>query len=201
MRLKTGYSQAQLSQISCINLRSLQDYEQGHKSVASAKGETLYRLSKALGYSMEEIILEYLEKEGKGDESRIAAYAKAYEDALNKKKNREVHFPVIVSDNKVDMSRIYPTRQKMVKNVIDLIRKDKRLSTVLLFGSSITMRCHKKSDLDFAVGLKTCTDSDKNEISENIQQLCEWGADILWLDRINSSDRIYNDIMNGLVIL
>lgn len=49
MREKAGLKQAELAQISGVNLRSLQDYEQGHKSLYSAKGETLLRMSITLG--------------------------------------------------------------------------------------------------------------------------------------------------------
>ena len=51
-REKLGYTQRELASQSGINYRSLQDYEQGHKRLASATGETLMRLSMALGLSL-----------------------------------------------------------------------------------------------------------------------------------------------------
>lgn len=60
IRKARGFSRKELAERSGINLRSLQDYEQGHKNISSAKGETLYRLSLALGCRMEELLDENL---------------------------------------------------------------------------------------------------------------------------------------------
>lgn len=54
-REQLGYTQKELADRSGINYRSLQDYEQGHKRLASANGETLLRLSMALGCSVEQL--------------------------------------------------------------------------------------------------------------------------------------------------
>ncbi len=56
LREACGLSRKELAERSGVNLRSLQDYEQGHKCIASMKGETLYRLSISLGCRMEDIL-------------------------------------------------------------------------------------------------------------------------------------------------
>ena len=43
--------------MSGVNFRSLQDYEQGHKKLASANGDILLRLSTVLGCSVEELLI------------------------------------------------------------------------------------------------------------------------------------------------
>ena len=53
-----GLSQRELAALTGINYRSLQDYEQGHKRLASANGETLLRLSLALGCTIPELLLQ-----------------------------------------------------------------------------------------------------------------------------------------------
>lgn len=58
LREEQGLTQKELSELSGINLRSLQDYEQGHKNLASAKGSTLLQLSRSLKCTMEQLILE-----------------------------------------------------------------------------------------------------------------------------------------------
>lgn len=204
MRENAGLSQSELAKISGVNLRSLQDYEQGHKSLLSAKGETLLRLSKALGYSVEDILrdisIEVEPKETESDALRIQRLL-AYENRMQARKSVRVHFPVIVADESVDMSCVYPTKQEIVKRVIDEMRTDNRVSSLRLFGSSISMACHKESDVDFAVGVRNATLSDRNEISEKIQDASNWGADIVWLDHLSESDRVYRDIMKGLVLI
>ena len=59
LREKKGYTRRELSNKTGINLRSLQDYEQGHKSVTSMKSDTLFRLSLVLDCSMEDILISY----------------------------------------------------------------------------------------------------------------------------------------------
>lgn len=204
MRINAGYSQKELSEISGINLRSLQDYEQGHKLISSAKGETLLKLSNVLGYSINDILNNCcgetqieLDNPLNDVESRI----RLYQNALMRRKNTIVHFPIIVPDESVDMSRIYPTKQRSIKNIITALKNDSRLSSIRLFGSSINMSCNQNSDIDLAVGINELSNETRNDISEKIQIACNWDADILWLDHLSKKDRIYNDIMKGLILI
>ena len=63
MNLKTlrelkGISRKELADRSGISFRSIQDYEQEHKELRSAKAETLHRLAEILDCSMEDLISE-----------------------------------------------------------------------------------------------------------------------------------------------
>ena len=60
LRESKNMSQSEVARLSGINYRSYQDYEQGHKDLAKAKGEVLYRLSLTLGCSIEELISDYV---------------------------------------------------------------------------------------------------------------------------------------------
>lgn len=51
-----GMSQKELSDRSGVNIRLIQDYEQGHKSINNAKAITVYKLSEALGCNVWEIL-------------------------------------------------------------------------------------------------------------------------------------------------
>ena len=55
-RSQLHLTQRELSRMSGINFRSLQDYEQGHKKLASASGDILLRLSTVLGCSTEALL-------------------------------------------------------------------------------------------------------------------------------------------------
>ena len=46
----------ELAQKACINFRTPQDYEQGHKKPSSASGDILLRLSTVLGCFAEELL-------------------------------------------------------------------------------------------------------------------------------------------------
>lgn len=56
-RKKKGLTQEALAEQVGVNYRSLQDYEQGHKKLSSANGDTLLRLATALGCSIEELLV------------------------------------------------------------------------------------------------------------------------------------------------
>ena len=57
-RLRDAYgcSQQELSRLSGVSLRSIQMYEQRRKDINKAQAETLLRLSKVLGCSMEQLM-------------------------------------------------------------------------------------------------------------------------------------------------
>ena len=57
-RLRTAYgcSQAELSERSGVSLRSIQMYEQRNKNINKASADTVYRLAKTLGCTMEDLM-------------------------------------------------------------------------------------------------------------------------------------------------
>jgi len=61
IRKRNNLTQKELSQKSGVNFRSLQDYEQGHKKLASANGDILLRLATVLGCATEDLILDDFE--------------------------------------------------------------------------------------------------------------------------------------------
>lgn len=197
-----GMSQRKFALQNDINYRTLQDYEQGRKPVESIKGDVLLRISRGLGCSIEDILLE--------DNSKLKR-----EEVYNRLDNyyaglKELHlygkyyrFPVIVNNEYVDMSRVHPLKQKVIARLGEKLSDDINIATIMLFGSSITMQCNLQSDIDLAVRLKDSEASTdiKNSVSEKIQDICEWKADIIWYDRISKSDRIYHDICKGVQIV
>ena len=56
IRMAYGCTQAELAKKSGVSLRSIQMYEQRNKDINKANADTLYRISKVLGCSMEDLI-------------------------------------------------------------------------------------------------------------------------------------------------
>ena len=56
IRMAYGCTQAELARKSDVSLRSIQMYEQRNKDINKANAETLYRIAKVLGCSMEDLI-------------------------------------------------------------------------------------------------------------------------------------------------
>lgn len=58
IRTTKGYSQKHLAELSGVNLRSIQMYEQRRKNINKSQSESLHRLAKVLGCTMEELLEE-----------------------------------------------------------------------------------------------------------------------------------------------
>lgn len=56
IRTAYGFTQAKLAERSGVSLRSIQMYEQRNKNINKASADTMYRLAKVLGCTMEDLI-------------------------------------------------------------------------------------------------------------------------------------------------
>lgn len=56
IRTAYGFTQAELEERSGVSLRSIQMYEQRNKNINKASADSMYRLAKALGCTMEDLI-------------------------------------------------------------------------------------------------------------------------------------------------
>lgn len=201
-REQLGLSQRQFAQIYGINFRTLQDYEQGRKPVESIKGDVLLRISKGLGCSIEDILIEDSNNRNvTNKDNHLAEYYRRIQDISLYGKYYK--FPIIVDNKNIDMSRIHPLKQKVVSRINDELMYDTGIASIMLFGSSVMMRCNQNSDIDLAIRLQDdfVNEGTKNTVSEKIQEVCDWNADILWFDRISRDDRIYHDICKGVQIV
>ncbi len=103
----------------------------------------------------------------------------------------------------VRLERVFPTKQRIVKKIHDYFKDDDRLVCIVLFGSAVTISCNMSSDVDLLVRLSdnNIDNETKNDISERLQEFCDWKADIIWYDRITPKERIYNNILKGVQIV
>lgn len=56
IRESKGLSQSKLAEVSGVNLRTLQYYEQGYKDINKAQGITLLKISQALDCTIEDLL-------------------------------------------------------------------------------------------------------------------------------------------------
>lgn len=56
IRQARHFSQSKLSELSGVNLRTLQDYEQGQKSLNGARAETVLKIAQALNCTVEDLL-------------------------------------------------------------------------------------------------------------------------------------------------
>lgn len=117
--------------------------------------------------------------------------------------NLRCEFPVLLQIPGVETERIHQLQQKKVFRICEILRDDERVLTVVLFGSSVNLRCNQYSDIDVAVRLReefVCNEV-KNDVSEKIQLACDWNADILWYDRIQNNSRFLENVLKGVQII
>lgn len=55
-RTKAGLSQSKLAELSGVNVRMIQHYEQGAKDINKAQADTILTLAKALNCNMEDLL-------------------------------------------------------------------------------------------------------------------------------------------------
>lgn len=91
-REELGYSQSQLAELAGINYRTLQDYEQGRKPLASIRGDYLIKLSSALGCSMEELFIER-EPNPNYQKKTVKKYLSLIDASLDTKHSRIINTP------------------------------------------------------------------------------------------------------------
>lgn len=134
IRNKSGLSQSAFADRHNIPLRTLQQWEQGRRNPPSY------------------VIANIIEKE------KTMSLVRNYK--IVSKKN----FKICITDPYENCNKIYPIQQMRIKNILDQVSQDKDISKVIVFGSSVTNRCHIDSDLDLFLEI----DKNKNIIFSNI---------------------------------
>ena len=97
---------------------------------------------------------------------------------------------------------IHPLKQKMINELFQLFTNIPAISKVILFGSSINIRCKSNSDIDLAILLNEndFNNDTKNQVSELIQEKSDYCCDIIWLNDISKKTKLYENIKMGLTI-
>lgn len=109
-------------------------------------------------------------------------------------------FPLIVKSDFKEIKRIHPQKQLQVNQIYTELKDNLLVQKIIVFGSTISIKCGIYSDLDLAVKLTQNTLSAKNIISEKIGQITEWNYDIIWLNDIVSTEPIIKKIKNGVTL-
>ena len=116
-------------------------------------------------------------------------------------RNLSFIFKKIVDVPGIEIERVHPWQQRAVAKINAAVRDDKRIERVVLFGSSVNMRCTLDSDLDLVIDMNDTSNEAKLDVSEKIQEACDWNADILWRDRLTEDDRVFQEAKRGVRIV
>lgn len=173
-----------LAEISGVPYTTLNELVNGKKSITDCKIKTIESIASALNISIE-ALLKLLS-------NREIVLSNSWED----NKQNKYQFPIIIQNDNYECSRIHPLMQKKINDIYTVVSKEEAIEKVIVFGSSINIRCNNKSDVDLAIQLKDkfFTKNNKNIISEKIQEAVEYNADIIWLNMIDLDSQLNKNI-------
>lgn len=188
----TGKSVYAVSKESGIAYTTLNELVLGKKKPEECSLKTILSLAKYFDMSIENLYSQIKETKP----------SVVINQTWLQKKRKKYSFPVIQASNYYDASRIHPLKQKLIYELANILTSDPRVDYSVLFGGSTTIRCNKNSDVDIAVSLKNdkINIENKNDISEKIQQLCNWNADIIWIDKVEPESKLAKSLSRGVVI-
>lgn len=180
-----------LSEMSNVPYTTLNELINGKKKIKDCKIKTVESIASSLNLSIETMLSMLNEK------NIILS------DSWEKNKENIFYFPIIVNNDNYDCARIHPLMQKKVNEIFNEIKKSSIIEKVIIFGSSVNIRCNKNSDLDIAIKLKEeyFNRENQNLISEEIQVISDYNSDIVWLNTIDSQSQLYRNISSKGVII
>lgn len=161
LRNKIGLSQSKFAKKYNISVRTLQQWEQG--------------ISKPM-----DCILNFIENDINCDCNLRYRYIK---------KNKP--WMICIDNPFMNTNKIYPIQQKKVKKLIDDISTNNKINKIIIFGSSVTDKCHIGSDIDIYV------DTDSKNVKMN--ELYDFEYD-LWTNH-SVDERLKKEINSKGVIV
>lgn len=180
-----------LAEISKVPYTTINELVNGKKSVSDCKIKTIENLAKALNISIESLL------------NLLNNKKKILSNTWEENKNKVFYFPVIYQTDEYECNRIHPLKQRKVYEVYQLIKDNKLIEKLILFGSSVNIRCNNNSDIDIALKLKddAFNKENQNKISEAIQEITEYNTDIIWLNTLDQTTELYKNILTKGVII
>lgn len=119
-------------------------------------------------------------------------------------RHRTYHYNLIVpSDDKVDLGRIHPFKQKAVHSLLEYARSFSGLEELWLFGSSLQPYCKYTSDIDLAyrVSEQLRYTLEEDELREQLTSFDINGVDLVDLYTIHEYSPLAVNIRKGLRLL
>lgn len=179
-----------LSELSNVPYTTVNELVNGKKNIADCKIKTIENIAKALNVSIETLL-------------NMSNNKISLSNSWEENKNKKYSFPVIIENNNYECTRIHPLKQKVTDEIYQYVKNNKYIQKVIIFGSSVNIRCHRKSDVDIAIMIhqEEYNISIQNSISEEIQEITNYNADIIWLNKVEKDTKLYNNIYNKGVVI
>ena len=95
-------------------------------------------------------------------------------------------FPIVVSTDCKNISKVYPLKQKAVAGLYAMAPKHSEIRRIYIFGSAVTPRCGIDSDIDICLDADTDDGMKIYNIQKEIGEICDWNCDIIMYSNIGS---------------
>lgn len=95
-------------------------------------------------------------------------------------------FPVVTAGDAA-LQYVFPTKQRDVQEAICLAKADDRIARLILFGSSVTLRCGINSDIDLAVDAPDVDEDTFLKIAHGFYRSIKSEVDVVHYNRIRSA--------------
>ena len=161
LRKQTGLSQSKFAEKYNISVRTLQQWEQG--------------ISKPI-----DSFISLIEKDINKDSNLRYEY-----------KKNNTSWMICIDNPFLNVEKIYPIQQKKVKELIEDISLNNKIKKIIIFGSSVTDKCHIGSDVDIYV------ESEQEKIKTEKQHNFEYD---LWTNK-TADERLKKEINKKGVIV
>jgi len=204
-----GYSQSEFAQISGVNYRTLQDYEQGRKPVESIKGDVLYRISNSLGCSIEDILIESTGYGSMGMRSRVKKYSELIDQVLGCHQAKLTHTPFddVFKTLSVDCPELliplinlafnekYEMTDKVINRANEHLKTDDNGNTKkIISDSNIVILQNNNEEASYQIECQCRTD---NTI---IVRLMEYASSVAMEDSVVEGNKITINYPNSALI-
>lgn len=185
-----GISVYSLAKGSNVPYTTVNEIVLGKKNIMDCSIKTIMAIANYLGYQTDEFVRQIT--------SSNSILSTTWQDA----KSKSYIFPIICNNPHYEVRMIHPLKQKMINELFQLFTNIPAISKVILFGSSINIRCKSNSDIDLAILLNEndFNNDTKNQVSELIQEKSDYCCDIIWLNDISKKTKLYENIKMGLTI-
>ncbi|MCD8105441.1 MAG: nucleotidyltransferase domain-containing protein [Lachnospiraceae bacterium] len=102
-------------------------------------------------------------------------------------------FPIVDGVSLPDANRIHPLMQKRVETLVQVLKEDRNIRRIVLFGSSLEFRCDSYSDIDLYI--------EKYAPDKKLCHLPDLGCDMDIVTNLPHTSRLYQEIdRTGLLL-
>lgn len=180
-----------LAELSNVPYTTLNELINGKKRIDDCKIKTIENIAKALNISIESL-LQLLNNKNI-----------VLSNSWQENKDKVFYFPIVVNNSNYQANRIHPLMQRAVNDIYEYVKTNNSIEKVIIFGSAINIRCNNKSDIDVALKIRNeCFNIEyRNKISEIIQEISNFNADIIWLNTIDKNSRLYENVCKKGVVI